>query len=60
VEPLSEPKDFPPYTTVQQYFYPWLNRDRRLAKDFEASLESPLAWLLIANIKLVSRRLARS
>ena len=38
----------------------WLNRNRRLAKDFEASLESALAWLLIANIKLLSRRLARS
>ena len=23
----------------------WLNRNRRLAKDFEASLESALAWL---------------
>jgi transposase len=36
----------------------WLNRNRRLAKDFEASLESALAWLLIANIKLLTRRLA--
>jgi hypothetical protein len=29
------------------------------AKDFEASIESAVAWLLIANIKLLSRRLAR-
>jgi hypothetical protein len=26
----------------------WLNRNRRLAKDFEATLESAGAWLLIA------------
>ena len=33
---------------------------RRLAKDFEASVESALAWLLIASIKLLTRRLARA
>ena len=38
----------------------WLNRNRRLAKDFEASLESALAWLMIASVKLLSRRLARA
>jgi transposase len=38
----------------------WLNRNRRLAKDFEASLESALAWLLIASVKMLSRRLARA
>ena len=38
----------------------WLNRNRRLAKDFEASVESALAWLLIASIKLLTRRLARA
>lgn len=38
----------------------WLNRNRRLAKDFEASIESALAWLLIASVKLLSRRLART
>ncbi len=37
----------------------WLNRNRRLAKDFEASIESALAWLMIASVKLVTRRLAR-
>lgn len=37
----------------------WLNRNRRLAKDFEASIESAVAWLLIASIKLLTRRLAR-
>ena len=37
----------------------WLNRNRRLAKDFEASSESALAWLMIASVKLLTRRLAR-
>lgn len=38
----------------------WLNRNRRLAKDFEATVESAHAWLMIASVKLLSRRLARA
>lgn len=38
----------------------WLNRNRRLAKDFEATVESAQAWLFIASVKLLSRRLART
>jgi transposase len=37
----------------------WLNRNRRLAKDFEASIASATAWLLLASVKLLMRRLAR-
>ena len=37
----------------------WLNCNRRLAKDFEATLESAKAWIYIASVKLLSRRLAR-
>jgi transposase len=37
----------------------WLNRNRRLAKDFEALIETAAAWLLLASVKLLSRRLAR-
>jgi transposase len=37
----------------------WLNRNRRLAKDFEASIESAEAWLYISSVKLMMRRLAR-
>jgi transposase len=37
----------------------WLNRNRRLAKDFEATLESALAWLFLASVKLLMRRLGR-
>ena len=38
----------------------WLNRNRRLAKDFEATIKSAAAWLYIASVKLLSRRLARA
>ena len=38
----------------------WLGRSRRLAKDFEASIASATAWLLVANLRLLSRRLARA
>lgn len=37
----------------------WLNRNRRLAKDFKASLESALAWLDLASVKLLLRRLGK-
>jgi transposase len=36
----------------------WLNRNRRLAKDVEATTESSVTWLYIASVKLMSRRLA--
>jgi transposase len=36
----------------------WLNRNRRLAKDFERTVDSALTWLYIARVKLMSRRLA--
>ncbi|HEV2039010.1 MAG TPA: IS5 family transposase [Casimicrobiaceae bacterium] len=38
----------------------WFGRNRRLAKDFEASIASAEAWVLIASVRLLSRRLARS
>ncbi len=37
----------------------WLNRNRRLAKDFEATIASVKAWIMIASIQLMIRRLAR-
>jgi len=36
----------------------WLNRNRSLAKDVEATIESSVTWLYIARCKLTSRRLA--
>ena len=38
----------------------WLNRNRRLAKDFEQTIASATAWLFIASIQLFTRRIARS
>ena len=38
----------------------WLGRCRRLAKDFEASIASAVAWVLVAHIRLLTRRLART
>ncbi len=38
----------------------WLNRNRRLAKDFEASIASAKAWLYLASVQLLIRRLARA
>ena len=35
-----------------------LNRNRRLAKDFEGSIASAATWLYVASVKLMSRRLA--
>lgn len=37
----------------------WLNRCRRLAKDFEVTIASAEAWVLLASIRVLSRRLAR-
>jgi transposase len=36
----------------------WLNRNRRLAKDFEATLASATTWIYIASVSLLIRRLA--
>ena len=38
----------------------WFGRNRRLAKDFEATIASAEAWVLIASVRLLSRRLARA
>jgi hypothetical protein len=38
----------------------WLNRNRRLAKDFEASIASAKAWLIIVSVQLLARRVVYS
>lgn len=48
-----------PRRRVVERTFAWLNRNRCLAKDFDGSLESALAWLFPANTKLLLRRLAR-
>jgi transposase len=48
-----------PRRWVVERTFAWLNRNRRLAKDFETTLESALAWLFLASVKLLVRRLGR-
>jgi putative transposase len=38
----------------------WFGRSRRLAKDFERTIASAEAWVLLASIRLLSRHLARA
>lgn len=49
-----------PRRWVVERSFAWFGRNRRLAKDFEASIASAEAWVLIASIRLLSRRLART
>jgi putative transposase len=48
-----------PRRWVVERTFAWLGRSRRLAKDFEATIASATAWLLLASVRLISRRLAR-
>ena len=49
-----------PRRWVVERTFAWLGRNRRLAKDFEASIASAQAWVFVASIRLLSRRLARA
>jgi len=49
-----------PRRWVVERTFAWLGRCRRLAKDFERSVESAQAWVFIANIRMLTRRLART
>ena len=49
-----------PRRWVVERFFAWLNRNRRLAKDFEATIASAEAFLYAASVMLLTRRLARS
>ena len=57
---LARGFEFLPRRWVVERTLAWLNRNRRLAKDFEALLETAAAWLMLASVKLLSRRLART
>jgi putative transposase len=49
-----------PRRWVVERFFAWIGRNRRLAKDFEASVESARAFLYAASVMLLVRRLARA
>ena len=48
-----------PRRWVVERTFAWLGRCRRLAKDVEKSIASSEAWIIIAHIRLITRRLAR-
>jgi transposase len=48
-----------PRRWVVERTFAWLNRCRRLSKDWEKSIASAEAWILIAHIRRVTRYLAR-
>jgi putative transposase len=48
-----------PRRWVVERTFAWLGRCRRLAKDWEHSIESAPAWATIASIRMLTRRVAR-
>ena len=48
-----------PRRWVVERTFAWLGRCRRLAKDWEKSIASAEAWIFVAHIRLLTRRLAR-
>jgi putative transposase len=49
-----------PRRWVVERSFAWFGRNRRLAKAFEATTASAQAWLTLASVKLLTRRLARA
>ncbi len=45
---------------VVERTFAWLGRCRRLTKDFEATIESALAWIYVAHIRRLTRKIARA
>lgn len=48
-----------PRRWVVERTFAWQSRCWRLARDFEATIASSTAWLLLAHVRLLARRLAR-
>ncbi len=48
-----------PRRWVVERTFAWLGRCRRLAKDWEQSIESSTAWALVASIRFLTRRIAK-
>ncbi len=49
-----------PRRWVVERFFAWLGRNRRLARDFEATIPSATAFLYAASVMLLTRRMASS
>lgn len=48
-----------PRRWVVERTFAWLGRCRRLTKDFEATIASAAAWVFVAHIRTLTRRIAR-
>jgi transposase len=48
-----------PRRWVVERTFAWLGRCRRLAKDWEKTIASAEAWIIIAHVRLLTRRVAR-
>jgi transposase len=49
-----------PRRWVVERTFAWLNRNRRLTKDFEHTIASAAAWLFMASVQLIARRIAKT
>jgi NO-binding membrane sensor protein with MHYT domain len=49
-----------PRRWVVERFFAWIGRNRRLAKDFEATIDPARAFLYAASVMLLVRRIARA
>ena len=64
LEIVEKPKDIKGFTVLYRRWvvertFGWMSRCRRLAKDFERSLASSLAWCRLAACRFMMRRVAR-
>jgi transposase len=57
---ISKGFEILPRRWVVERTFGWLGKSRRRAKDGESTLQSALAWLFIAHVKTLTRRLART
>ena len=65
LEIIKKPKDVKGFTVLYRRWvvertFAWMSRCRRLAKDYERSLESSLAWAQLAACRFMMRRIARA
>lgn len=47
-----------PRRWVVERTFAWLNRSRRIAKDFERTIASATAWLFMVSVQQLARRIA--
>lgn len=65
IQIVHKPKDQVGFVThagrwAVERFFAWIGRNRRFAKDFEASVAATEAFLCAASVMRLTRRLARS